>query len=384
MKAPTQGLLVLLATALHLAGQAFDPGGNGELGNLVLTNSITLPLPPDGRLKVRSLTIGPNAVVTFRPNAANTPVYVLSQGDIRIEGQIQLVGQGAPASTISGGLGGPGGFRGGNRATDGLSAGPGHGPGGGGQQFGNIRDWELAGAAGHRWSPANGRNAQNGAAYGTPVLIPLIGGSGGGGGWENAGGGGGGAILLASATRIGHFGAISANGGEAADYNGGSGGAVRLVAPIIEGNGIIDVRGASASAPGRIRIDSVDARNPNFNTPDTVASTGSLLLTGLDLPGAPRLEVVQIGRIAVVPGEQNSVSILLPAGSTPEQPVTLRAANFGRKFALQVVLTPDTGGRQTYTAEVDNSNPGSVDIAVPVTFPVNVTTFVQVWTVPGQ
>ena len=374
-------LLGLAAGVLH--AQSFDTGSDGSLGHLHITNSLVLDLPADGRLKVRSLVVESGSFLYFRPNAANTPVYILSQGDVRIAGQINVAGESVDRNQISGGLGGPGGFRGGNRASDGMDAGAGQGPGGGSRQRGTATS-EFPGAAGHRISPSNDHNPQNGQVYGTPTLIPMIGGSGGGGGWSEPGGGGGGAVLVASSTRITLVGSIDARGGNAPQYNGGSGGAVRLVAPIVEGTGHIHVQGNAAGSEGRIRIDTFDARIPGLQTGGFVPSTGSLLFTGLDLPGAPRLEVTQVGRFEVAPGEGNAFSILLPVGSSPQQNVVVRATGFGRRIPIQVVLTPDSGDRQVFNATLDNSNPGSIEVAVPVVFPANVTTLVNAWTVPGQ
>lgn len=374
-------ILGLAAGILH--AQSFDTGSDGNLGDLHITNSVTLDLPADGRLKVRSLVVESGSVLSFRPNAANTPVYILSQGDVRIAGQIYVAGDSVDRPTIRGGLGGPGGFRGGNKATDGVDAGFGQGPGGGGRQRGTAPS-EQPGAAGHRISRSNERIPQNGQAYGTATLIPLVGGSGGGGGWAEAGGGGGGAVLVASSTRITLVGSIDARGGRAPNDNGGSGGAVRLVAPIVEGPGQIFVHGNSSASEGRIRIDNFDARTPLFDTGGIPPSSGSLLFTGLDLPGAPRLEVTQVGRYEVAPGEGNAFSILLPVGSAPQQNVVVRATGFGRRIPIQVVLTPDSGDRQVYNATLDNSNPGSIEVTVPVVFPANVTTLVNAWTVPAQ
>jgi hypothetical protein len=114
-------ILGLAAGILH--AQSFDTGSDGNLGDLRITNSVTLDLPADGRIKVRSLVIDAGNVLSFRANAANTPVYILSQGDVRIAGQIYIAGDSVDRSRISGGLGGPGAFRGGNRASDGMDAG---------------------------------------------------------------------------------------------------------------------------------------------------------------------------------------------------------------------------------------------------------------------
>ena len=121
------------------------------------------------------------------------------------------------------------------------------------------------------YDPITGGRRENvvvegGKAYGNDALLPLIGGSGGGGGASGAifhgagGGGGGGAILVAVSGRLELTGSILANGGsggkikkvilsERLDANGcggsGSGGAVRLTATTLNGNGEISVNGGT-------------------------------------------------------------------------------------------------------------------------------------------
>lgn len=106
--------------------------------------------------------------------------------------------------------------------------------------------------------------------------MPLLGGSGGAGGMNNnspepdgAGGAGGGAILIAGSISITLTGRITANGGEPGSSlqrspGGGSGGAVRLVSPLIRGSGEISVQGGRLGNPhidgsyGRIRLEAFE------------------------------------------------------------------------------------------------------------------------------
>jgi hypothetical protein len=75
-------LAATLATAGFLTvsahAQGFDAGSNGSLGDVVITNDVQIPLPPDGKLHFKSLTVVSNAYVSFTRNANNTPVYILS------------------------------------------------------------------------------------------------------------------------------------------------------------------------------------------------------------------------------------------------------------------------------------------------------------------
>src|SRR5207248_2812146 len=100
-----------------------------------------------------------------------------------------------------------------------------------------------------------------GLSYGNAFLLPLIGGSGGGGVISGinsiysgfGGGAGGGAIMIASSVLIRVNGFITANGGTP----GGSGGAIRLVAPTITGFGTLQASGGQSGASGRIRIEAL-------------------------------------------------------------------------------------------------------------------------------
>ena len=377
----------LLAGCMSVMAQQFDPGSDGSLGDYVSKSSVNIiTLPPDGVLKYRTFTVQEGHTVVFAPNKANTPVSVLATGDIVVRGMIEISGSSPALNSWSGGLPGPGGFRGGNSRTDGQQGGAGMGPGGGQGYLGSPDSQDLSpnvapGAAGHRFRPA-GRGEQNGRAYGSATLIPLVGGSGGGGGWRFPGGGGGGAILLASATRIQvvSSGEIRAKGGASSHENGGSGGAIRLVAPVVGGGGALDVSGEASASMGRIRLDALNASVGTFDTRGAVPAVGSLMVTGLNLPGAPRLGVVQLGSQALVAGESGVVSVMLPPGASTNQTLVVEAANFGRKVPVTVALIPDSGARVSVAAEIDNAAGGVTRATVPVSFPLNVTTRVAVWT----
>jgi hypothetical protein len=91
------------------------------------------------------------------------------------------------------------------------------------------------------------------AAYGTPAIIPLVGGSAGGNG-DAAGGQGGGAVQLVAgvAISIGAGGAVTAGGDGAGDGSagGGSGGAILLEAPTASVAGTLAANGGGGSASG--------------------------------------------------------------------------------------------------------------------------------------
>ena len=184
--------------------------------------------------------------------------------------------------SVRGGLGGPGGFRGGDGAYQlvnfagrgGAGLGPGGGAGGNDNYFNN----------GH------------GAAatfLGAPDLLPLVGGSGGGGGASTntapncgggGGGGGGGALLIAANGTITINGQLLADGGNMGTMSqhscasgGGpaSGGAIRLLATNIAGSGNIFARGGSNVFTGA-RAQSGSIRMEALNNTMNVSATDPL------------------------------------------------------------------------------------------------------------
>lgn len=393
LPAQTLRLPVLAAGCLALAGPVlaqnvnFDSGSTGALGDVVITNETTIVLPPDGVLHYKSLAIRNQAAVRFIKNAHNTPVYLLSQGDVVIEGRIFVSGGGS-AGQFGPGLGGPGGFDGGRRGAGTMPPGDGQGPGGGKAGLESGPTTPTSAGSGVFLQPWGSGTTNSGAVYGNAALIPLIGGSGGGGTPTTGGGGGGGAILIASNTRIsipsnaGHY--IDATGGEwgiSSAWNGGSGGAIKLVAPRIAATRLLVQNRNGTGSPGRVRLDAVDYTDSNFGfvNPPQALSYGSMLATGLET-NQPRLELVSV---AGQPLPTNTVAngfILLPSGSTGDQPVVIRARNFGTQVPVSVVVAPDNGPTVTVPAVINNTtqNPATTSVTVPI--PANSPVKINVWT----
>ena len=255
-------------------------------GTTVTGITVTLPLPPDGVLVFDSMHIEwatpaiPSCCVVevgFQRNAANTPVTLLVKGNVTIANNGVLHVRGANGLTgtteVAGGagLGGPGGFRGGDGAyllgNLATAGGAGLGPGGG------------PGATATPQAPAGGATF-----VGATDLLPLVGGAGGGGGRSTnpttacsagGGGGGGGALLLAAngSITIGNFGGgIVADGGNGGSPNGfpcassgagGAGGGIRVLANTIAGPGRIMARGgrraedSAQAGSGAIRLEAL-------------------------------------------------------------------------------------------------------------------------------
>src|SRR4030095_6365738 len=87
-------------TASHgpATAQPFQSGSNGSYGPLnVTTGDVTLGVAPDGLFHCTTLYV--TRTVRFRPNALNTPVYLLATGDVTITGIIDLSGGRGSAST---------------------------------------------------------------------------------------------------------------------------------------------------------------------------------------------------------------------------------------------------------------------------------------------
>ena len=381
------GLAALFCTAASAA--PFSAGSTNALGDLVVSNNLTLPLPPDGIFHYNTITVDAGYTLTFNRNQLNTPVYLLARSNVVINGTIDVSGK-TQNGSYRGGLGGPGGYDGGfggfvSGTNEGFG-GSGLGPGGGlrGKQSGS----QIAGGGSYRttyvWNPPN----RPGTNYGNPLLIPLVGGSGGGGldgDIGGGGGGGGGAILIASDTVIRVLGTIRANGGGGPHVSQGSGGAIRLVSPRVFGNGSLQVSGGQYAGSGYIRIDSIfrtELGDPSQVLALTSDPAGSATLGGnmfVFPPNLPKLDIVGIGTNTIPVGVAGPVFFTFDLDAPTNQTVTIQARNFGTNAVpIEVALIPDSGEKTTYPAVINNSaNPG--EVVVPVTVTPNTRVQVQAW-----
>lgn len=371
-----------LAAALH--AQNFDAGSDGSLGDVIIATDTTLDLPPDGKLHFRNLTVNSGATLRFNRNPRNTPVFILSRSNVVVDGTISVDGGDRSANT--GGLGGPGGFAGGKPGF-GADSPPGFGYGPGGGAPGSTDSCTPGAGVAQGGSFGNlGFGAAASSIYGNTLLIPLVGGSGGGGGQgtQLGGGGGGGAVLIAANTRVSVNGAITARGGRSGQCNNaGSGGGIRLLSLRVEGSGALDTsrgptpnRGFGTEGLGRVRVDTVIRTGVNFNTVGVTTIGGNLLAFP---PVVATLTVTEAAGFAVPTGS-GPIVFTLPFGSSTNRTIRIRAQDFGRNVPIRVTLTPDTGDKRVFDAEVDNTtvNPAVVD--VPVTVPVNTLVTVHCWT----
>lgn len=367
-----------------LAGHAFNSGSTGTDGAFNPQVNTELQLPPDGVFNFTSINIPNGVTVTFKRNVTNTPVVILAQGDVVVEGTIDVSGKDpAPTGDENAaddgipGAGGPGGFDGGRGGPGGINAsngGDGLGPGGG--RGGNGQK-PVGGNASYGTSGSTGEGeAGVGSPYGNELLRPLIGGSGGGGGYTvgPGGGGGGGAILLAASGEIRIDGVIKATGGRRGDRSGyirsggGSGGAIRLVASHVYGRGSLTATGVPRSGyggAGRIRVEAEVLTGSVSSDPVFIYSQP----TDLFVPGLPGLTITSVAGIPVPANPVGRGDVALVAATPNPVNVTLRTNGVPVGTVIQVTMTPEFGTQTTVdspptSGSLDNAT-ASVSLNIP-------------------
>ncbi|MCA9449811.1 MAG: hypothetical protein KC931_22005, partial [Candidatus Omnitrophica bacterium] len=311
-------------------------------------------------------------------NTLNTPVYILATGAINVAGEINVDGKDGTSSPPVGGLGGPGGYAGGIPGISGSNAGDGQGPGAGG--WGT--DTSNSGRAAYGSAP--NQRAADGKVYGSPLLVPLVGGSGGGGynGQPGTGGGGGGGAFLAASNEeivIPGGGRIQSQAGRGTGgSNSGSGGAIRLVSPVVRGTGILNVDGYF-SGNGRIRVDVIDRRQLQFNVqPVASYSVGGFMQVFPD--PLPRLDVTHVAGKDIPEGTTEAVLVTLPLNSSATQEVRVQGRDFVGLVPITVILTPDSGSSVIEDATIDMSGGNPSEVSLMMGFPVNTPVAVNAFT----
>jgi hypothetical protein len=334
---------------------------------------------PNGIWNYTSIDVDSGVTVSFRKNAANTPVRWLATSNVTINGILNLDGTigGSDPSPGQEAPGGPGGFAGGLGGVrfdqSGSYAGtPGQGPGGG-----------LPGVA----NTEKGYNAMYAGVYGNSYLQPLIGGSGGGGtgsrpnanGWN--GGGGGGAIFISSSRDIIINGKVSAKGGNAISLccgivsGFGSGGAIRLQADRISGGGSLDATGGNAN-PGYIRLEAYYRPLASSTSPQAVVSA-PVVGQSFDAQGS-LLTISSVGGVAVrLPslGDTTNPDVIF-TNAGPIQ-VTVTATNIPNLTPVQLRVTANgliitgtnilSGGTVTFTNIIVPKGVGTIQASATFT-----------------
>jgi len=357
---------IFVCASAHAQVNSGSNGSDGTFNPTVSTN-IDMASHPNGIYQFTSVNISSGVEVTFIPNANNTPLVWLVQGDCVIAGIVAVDGNSTTGKV--GVAGGPGGFNGGNGSLGpGSLPGAGLGPGGGPVE---TNKWGGNASYGTLGESFNG-NPLVGTTYGNSYLLPLIGGSGGGGGdWDatggGSGGGGGGAILIAAGGEIKVSGTISANGGSGfiacpgwgcgiGYAGGGSGGAIRLVGTKVSGTGYLYCNGGQGLAgwndgwivrnggQGRIRI---DALSDSFSGP-----TGGVITRGFQpiiIPQTNQIASVEIESIAGATVSASPTGVLttpdaiISAQQSNPIPIVVRCSNLPLNSPITVSVIPANG-----------------------------------------
>lgn len=419
-----QSLVCLLAVVPGLA-LAFDSGSTGADGAFSPTVNTEVQLPPSGVFNFTTINIPTGVTVTFRKNAANTPVALLASGNVTIAGVLDVRGTKGFDSGAAGtgnvgddgqpGTGGPGGFDGGRGGPatsvhSNRGGGSGLGPGGGGYGYtvysGSTPYLLIGGGGAFGASPGTQNcNGVPGTPYGSSLLLPLIGGSGGGGGAGGlsyagaGGGGGGGAILIAASGTISVTGSVLANGGaggastgdgRGASGGGASGGAIRLVATTISGNGTINATAggwtnsdgptadyyvcsgagtgsaASAGSVGRIRFEAETITRTAASTPTaSVGTPGNLFVAGL-----PALTISSVAGVGAPANPTGNADITLPAGTANPVTVVFTATGVPVGNTVKLTVTPAFGEPITALSPALAGTTASATASVQVSLPV--------------
>ncbi|KAF0247656.1 MAG: hypothetical protein FD167_2943 [bacterium] len=393
-------LVLLICFAKNSYGQGtFQSGSTGADGAFNPTTNQTITLPTNGVFNFTTITIPAGITITFTKNASNTPVTMLATGDVLIQGTINLAGQNGQTSGL-GGQGAAGGFNGGNGGfpAPGLLNGlNGSGPGGGegGRNQNTVAG--SGGSAGYATAGVANGNAPNGAAgnaYGNGLLIPLIGGSGGGGNASNgtsvgtSGGAGGGAILIASSTSItlASTSTITVTGGNqgSGGASAGSGGAIKLVANTISGNGILRAEpgkngsGFPLGSQGFIRVEAFTLTSFTPSIPQFSPQPILGLPNPIEIPNAPQLKIVSVAGVLAPTNPVGSLAgaadITLPATQPNPVTVVLEAVNVPTGVFADVRLTPSTGAISTIisSAFAPTGTPATTSGTAQVSLPLGI------------
>jgi hypothetical protein len=376
--------LVLALCALPASAQSFSSGSDGTDGPYAPTGApgaviIFDPTQFHGSqvaaniFNFTTITIPVGVTVKLSGNTVNSPIYWLAQGDVDVEGVVDLSGGNGYAITSQSffripSVPGSGGYAGGVGGVGSQSALPGSGTGGG-----------VAGTT--SISPGIG------VYGGNQFVIPLVGGSGGGGGYNNqnngvyegGGGAGGGALMIASSTRIVINGTINANGGQAGLATsqcggGGSGGAIRLVSNTIAGTGVLNANGTSSGqcptgGPGIIREESATSTFFTGSTSGTVAKSTPFRLN-LPTAGSPSANVISINGISITPNPNTFPDITLNTSSPV--PVVIQTQNIPVSATLTLTILDENNVADTVVQAPPLSNCTASNVCtttVNVTFP---------------
>ena len=369
---------------------AFDPNSNVTIDlSLAATADwdSTSPVPGQGIydpnewavvFHYTTVNIPAGVTVTFTNHPSRAPVVWLVQGDVVIEGTVDVSGadghgDGEPVGYAEPG---PGGFRGGRGAQISAFPSSGFGPGGGG--FGV--NWNQV--SGGSYASA-GEGYEPGAIYGNSAILPLIGGSGGSGLlWPDhecaGGGGGGGAILIGANTSISVSGSIVANGGVGGKVAyraaGGSGGAIRLVADYVAGDGELRALGGESGSAdggeGRIRVEGNTVNLTDPGDPLFVEDTPGFVFPPA---GTPKLRATALNAVDVPDDPEgvidDPVDVDVNINTCDSITLEIEAENVPLDTTVDVRVVPASGYSSVFTSTPLAGTYESSDATADVSFP---------------
>jgi hypothetical protein len=343
-----------------------NSGSNGSDGafNPTTNTVINMADHPTGIYQYTSVNIPSGIIVSFIPNANNSPVTWLVQSNCICNGMIDLTGE------YNGG-GRPGGYQGGSGGSAPTS---GQGPGGGI----NSSNSYAGNASYANLGSINIGSTPPGQTYGNIFLIPLVGGSGGGGSGGSSGGYGGGAILIAASGFITISGQVYANGGNpsCAGCGGGagSGGAIRLVAISISGNGDIRTDGGASvnghAGQGRVRFDAY--QNSFSGYISGVFTAGFQPITIPTAGQGAQLTVTSVGGVAVSSSPTGQIvtpDAVLSAQQSNPIPVVVSCANLPLNTQITVSVKPANGSAVSATGLNNSGTLGSSTATISIVIP---------------
>jgi hypothetical protein len=428
MKIIPMTIMTLLALTLLAGTSVATPFESGSSCGAAFFNSSTcrgayvaptvnsvIALPSNGILDYTTFNVPDGYTVTFTKNAANTPVFIRTSGDVVISGIINVsalisptasgeAGNGNLGDDGQPGIGGPGGYDGGRGGLSPLfggaalqMGGSGKGPGGGSlaaaanPDWWGVASWLPCGGGGGGFGGGGGQAGYNcgpgGATYGQATILPIIGGSGGGGGNAGSsfngagGGGGGGAITIASSGTIlmgnaswegprifanGYGGGQSAGSGCGGGGGGGSGGAIRLVAESLAmnsnaylqavggggGGGCNSIGGDGGTGRIRLEANTITGWNTGRSNPAyTFGTPGHVFV-----PNNPTLKIASVNGSNVPANPTGNADVTFPTGTTTGT-VNLVATGIPAGSTADVHVIPSTGVPRTKVLSTAFSTP---------------------------
>jgi len=370
--------VTVLVAWLPARGRAqVNTGSDGHDGVFAPATNTVIDMHdhPDGIYQYSTVNIPSGVTVTFIPNANNTPVTWLVQNNCVISGTVDVSGK--AGSGIVPGQGGPGGGAGGYGG-QGDSPQPhrGFGLGGGdsgssGAAFGGNASYATAGVV-------QASEAAAGLTYGNKYLVPLLGGSGGGGSYTDTlyssggGGGGAGAILIASDRAIFLEGTVGATGGRSGNSypcGTGSGGGIRLVAPLIAGTNGVAYCNSNAGGSGYVRLDVLDDQfvgrlsgsatrgfNPILIAPAQSVTLAIQSIAGNAVPGNPT-GVLATPDVTISGQQANPIPVVVSCATVPlNTPITVVVKPVNGAMVLGSGMN-STGTQASSTATVSVNMP---------------------------